>query len=77
VDKFKVGQPVRFIRDSTDGGRTYGAKGDTAIVLRVNSPASVTIKLDKKGEFEYQPSAYIADLASITPEDTFEKDGIE
>ena len=76
---FQVGQRVRFIRDSTDGGRDFGAKGDTAtIIILYSGSTHVIIQLDKKNRYGFAPSAYTADLAPLTtPEDTFEEDGIE
>lgn len=76
--EFYIGQRVRFIRDSTDGGVEFGAEGDTATIIDWYSKSRglALINLDKK-DYDFKPSAYIVDLAPLTPEDTFEKDGIE
>lgn len=63
----KVGERVRFLRDSTAGGARYGAAGEGATVAKVYwNPEEVDVKLDvNSGGVTFNPSAYVKDLEPL------------
>lgn len=55
MDKFRVGDRVRFIEDNPSGGARYGQKGDVTEVLKVWRAGSVEVR-DTRG-IGWNPSA--------------------
>ncbi|MBY3434868.1 hypothetical protein [Rhizobium laguerreae] len=65
----KVGDRVRFVRDSAAGGERYGAKGESATVTsEVRRTADekhyLDVKLDS-GLLNFSPSAYLDDIEPL------------
>lgn len=66
MDKFRVGDRVRFIEDNPDGGAKYGKKGDVTEVLKVWRDGSVEVR-DPRG-IGWNPNAPESALELIGPE---------
>lgn len=65
----KVGERVRFVRDSTAGGSVFGGAGDAATVSRdsvcgYDGRLHVDVTLDS-GILEFNPAAYVDDLEPL------------
>ncbi|NNH56952.1 hypothetical protein HLI01_09040 [Rhizobium laguerreae] len=60
----KVGERVRFVRDNTDGGATYGAKGEAATVAYVYNERRVKIEFDEGRQpiSTFKPGAAVSDI---------------
>jgi hypothetical protein len=67
--KPEIGQRVRFIKDNPYGGAVYGKAG--------YSKKRVIVLLDNSQCAPYNPFVLISNLMPETPEDTFDKDGVE
>lgn len=55
----KVGERVRFVRDNTDSGAKYGAKGEVVTVMSEGNGARVDVSSSR---FDWHPNAHVADL---------------
>lgn len=61
----KVGERVRFVRDNTDGGAEYGAKGEVVTVMSEASEVG-NCQIDvSSSHFSWNPGAYLSDLEPL------------
>lgn len=58
----KVGERVRFVRDNTDSGAEYGAKGEVVTVMSEENGARVDVSSSR---FDWHPNAHVADLEPL------------
>lgn len=61
----KVGKRVRFVRDNTDGGAEYGAKGEVVTVMSEASEIG-NCQIDvSSSHLSWNPGAYLSDLEPL------------
>jgi hypothetical protein len=61
----KVGERVRFVRDNTDGGAEYGAKGEVVTVMSEASDVG-SCQIDvSSSHLSWNPGAYLSDLEPL------------
>lgn len=61
----RVGELVRFVRDNTDGGAEYGAKGEVVTVMSEASDVG-NCQIDvSSSHFKWHPGAYLSDLEPL------------
>lgn len=61
----KVGERVRFVRDNTDGGAKYGAKGEVVTVMSVGSDIG-NCRIDvSSSHLTWHHGAYLSDLEPL------------
>lgn len=58
----KVGERVRFVRDNTDSGAEYWAKGEVVAVMRESDGKRVDVSSSR---FDWHPNAHVVDLEPL------------
>lgn len=58
----RVGERVRFVRDNSDGGAEYGAKGEVVTVKKLCCGDRLDIEVNR---FDWHPGAYIKDIEPV------------
>lgn len=59
----RVGERVRFVRDNSDGGAEYGAKGDVVTVKKLWGCDRLDIEVNR---FDWHPGAFLKDIEPVT-----------
>lgn len=61
----RIGERVRFVRDNTDGGAKYGAKGDVVTVMSEGSDIANCEVDVSSSHLTWNPGAYLSDLEPL------------